>query len=88
MFESKVACLSDRNELALVREQDAHLRKTEALIDAKNFCLEDHEQELIYKSLKKNLGHLRNTTADLVISERTLYRKIKQYDIDNYQLKK
>jgi DNA-binding NtrC family response regulator len=42
------------------------------------------EKELIIKALKKNRGKRKYAAADLGISERTLYRKIKQYDLENY----
>jgi transcriptional regulator with PAS, ATPase and Fis domain len=44
--------------------------------------LEDKEKELIIKALKKNNHRRRNAAQDLGISERTLYRKIKQYEIE------
>lgn len=43
----------------------------------------DHmEKELITKALKKYNGKRKDAAEELGISERTLYRKIKQYDID------
>lgn len=36
---------------------------------------------MIVKLLKKNKGNRRNTALELGISERTLYRKIKEYGI-------
>jgi transcriptional regulator with PAS, ATPase and Fis domain len=42
---------------------------------------EDMEKELIKKALKKYSGRRKDTAEELGISERTLYRKIKQYDI-------
>jgi len=43
--------------------------------------LEQREIELIKKSLEKNNGRRKNAADELGISERTLYRKIKQYDL-------
>ena len=43
--------------------------------------LEQKEIELIKKSLEKNKGKRKAAADELGISERTLYRKIKQYDL-------
>jgi transcriptional regulator with PAS, ATPase and Fis domain len=42
----------------------------------------DKEKELIEKALKKHKGKRKDAAADLGISERTLYRKLKEYDIN------
>lgn len=42
----------------------------------------DKEKELIIKALKKHKGRRKDASADLGISERTLYRKLKEYDIE------
>lgn len=42
----------------------------------------DKEKELIEKALKKHRGKRKDAAMDLGISERTLYRKLKEYDID------
>ncbi|MCE3282238.1 MAG: sigma-54-dependent Fis family transcriptional regulator, partial [Chitinophagaceae bacterium] len=42
----------------------------------------DKEKELIIKALKKHRGRRKDAAADLGISERTLYRKLKEYDIE------
>lgn len=41
----------------------------------------DKEKELIVKALKKHKGKRKDAASDLGISERTLYRKLKEYDI-------
>ncbi|MEI9934457.1 MAG: helix-turn-helix domain-containing protein [Ferruginibacter sp.] len=43
----------------------------------------DKEKELIIKALKKHKGKRKDASSDLGISERTLYRKLKEYDIDD-----
>jgi DNA-binding NtrC family response regulator len=43
----------------------------------------DKEKELIIKALKKHRGKRRDASVDLGISERTLYRKLKEYDIEH-----
>lgn len=46
-----------------------------------SLSLEDREKELIYKALEKHRGKRKYAAQDLGISERTLYRKIKEYDL-------
>jgi DNA-binding NtrC family response regulator len=43
----------------------------------------DKEKELIIKALKKHKGKRKDASMDLGISERTLYRKLKEYSIDD-----
>ena len=47
-----------------------------------SLSLTDKEKELIVKALKKHKGRRRDAAHELGISERTLYRKIKEYDIE------
>lgn len=47
-----------------------------------SLSLLDKEKELILKALSKHKGKRKDAALDLGISERTLYRKIKEYDID------
>lgn len=44
--------------------------------------INDSEREIIRESLERNMGRRRNVAAELNISERTLYRKIKEYDLE------
>ncbi|GFS04140.1 transcriptional regulator, sigma-54-related protein [Elysia marginata] len=46
------------------------------------FSLQKRELETIKKSLEKNRGRRKVTADELGISERTLYRKIKQYNLE------
>tara|TARA_B100000989_G_scaffold119776_1_gene88292 strand:+ start:2779 stop:3927 length:1149 start_codon:yes stop_codon:yes gene_type:complete len=41
----------------------------------------DNEKNLIIRALKKNFGKRKNAAKDLGISERTLYRKIKEFNL-------
>ncbi|MTI19909.1 sigma-54-dependent Fis family transcriptional regulator, partial [Fulvivirga sp. RKSG066] len=47
-----------------------------------SLSLEKKEKELIIKALKKNNNKRKYAAKDLGISERTLYRKIKQYELE------
>lgn len=44
--------------------------------------LEENEKEMIREALERNGGRRKQTAAELNISERTLYRKIKDYDLE------
>jgi transcriptional regulator with PAS, ATPase and Fis domain len=46
-----------------------------------SLSLEDREKELIQKALEKHKGKRKYAAAELGISERTLYRKIKEYNL-------
>jgi transcriptional regulator with PAS, ATPase and Fis domain len=43
--------------------------------------LEEKEKEIIRRAIAKHRGKRKNAARELGISERTLYRKIKEYDI-------
>ncbi|MCM4166961.1 Anaerobic nitric oxide reductase transcription regulator NorR [Arenibacter antarcticus] len=53
----------------------------EEIEEEETLSLQDKEIELIKKSLERNKGKRKAASAELGISERTLYRKIKQYDL-------
>ncbi|MFT7419682.1 MAG: DNA-binding NtrC family response regulator [Arcticibacterium sp.] len=52
-------------------------------MEEESLSLERNENEMILKALRKNNFKRKYAAIDLGISERTLYRKIKQYDIDD-----
>lgn len=54
----------------------------EEIEEAETLSLQDKELELIVKALERNKGRRKAAAAELGISERTLYRKIKQFDLD------
>lgn len=47
-----------------------------------SLSLEDREKELIQKALQKHKGKRKYAASELGISERTLYRKIKEYNLN------
>ena len=51
--------------------------------EEERFSLQEQEKEMIVKSLSRNEGKRKEAAKSLGISERTLYRKIKQYNLDN-----
>ncbi len=57
-----------------------NIQDTEEFVE-ESLSLEDKEIELIKKALEKHKGKRKYAAQELGISERTLYRKIKEYDI-------
>jgi len=55
---------------------------TEVYNENESLSIEDKEKELIIKALSKNKKKRKLAASDLGISERTLYRKIKYYNLD------
>ena len=51
-------------------------------VEEENLSIEGREKELIIKALEKYRGRRKNASKELGISERTLYRKIKEYGIN------
>ena len=51
-------------------------------VEEETLSLEEVEKEMIRKALEKHIGRRKNAAADLKISERTLYRKIKEYNLE------
>lgn len=62
------------------KEQDKYYF-AEDIQEEETLSLQDKELELIQKSLKRHGGRRKAAADELGISERTLYRKIKQYDL-------
>lgn len=73
--ESAAGNAYNPNTPILLDTNDRHEEVEETLF------LADHEKELITKALKKHKSRRRDAATELGISERTLYRKIKEYDI-------
>jgi transcriptional regulator with PAS, ATPase and Fis domain len=59
-----------------------NIQDTEEIVE-ESLSLEEKEIELIKKALEKHNGKRKYAARELGISERTLYRKIKEYDITN-----
>ena len=69
----------EKNILKLPTEDKYHF--AEEIQVEETLSLHDKEIELIKKSLDRNRGKRKAAAEELGISERTLYRKIKQYDL-------
>ena len=61
-------------------QHDSDYDQSEEVIE-ESLSLAEREKEFIEKALEKHKGRRKNAAKELGISERTLYRKIKEYDI-------
>ena len=66
----------------MINHREDRIQDTEAVIE-ESFSIEEKERELILKALEKNHGKRKLAAKDLGISERTLYRKLKEYNLEN-----
>lgn len=60
---------------------DTDIQDTEEYVE-ESLSLDDLERDMIRKALEKHHGRRRQAARDLNISERTLYRKIREYGLD------
>ncbi|OMP31641.1 sigma-54-dependent Fis family transcriptional regulator [Mangrovimonas sp. DI 80] len=89
--ESDISDIEDLEVLSIPEKTHEPIDIPEPPIDKYHFAeeideeetlsLQDKELELIKKSLERHQGKRKLAAAELGISERTLYRKIKQYDL-------
>ncbi len=77
---SNTAIVNDNSEPEAVESTDRYDFAQE-VEEEESLSLMDKEIELIKKSLERHKGKRKAAAEDLGISERTLYRKIKQYDL-------
>jgi DNA-binding NtrC family response regulator len=63
----------------LINDDETYNRAEEV---EESLSLDEKTKELILKALKKHRGRRKDAAEELGISERTLYRKIKEYDIE------
>ncbi len=64
-----------------IKRADDSIQDTEEIIE-ESLSLAEKEKELITKALEKHNGKRKYAAEELGISERTLYRKIKEYNLD------
>lgn len=72
--------LANASSAVLMQHQHDDIHEHEEVEESLNIM--DKEKELILKALKKHKGKRKDAASDLGISERTLYRKLKEYDIN------
>ena len=79
--EPRTAVITTPNRDEQYQEQDDNYQFTESVEEEEVLRLEQKEIEMIKRSLEKNKGKRKIAADELGISERTLYRKIKQFDL-------
>ena len=92
LYDLKSEPESKSSELIDIDKENSALENSISVEDKYHFAedineeetlsIQDKELELIIKALEKNNGKRKAAASELGISERTLYRKIKQYDIE------
>jgi DNA-binding NtrC family response regulator len=75
----KVESKEAHKPIILGQPEKSSFDKAEVVEESLNMI--EMEKELILKALKKHNGRRKEAATDLGISERTLYRKIKEYDL-------
>lgn len=65
---------------------DTNIEDTEEYVE-ESLAIHDAEKDTIIKALVRHRGKRKYAAQDLKISERTLYRKIKEYDLENINFK-
>ncbi len=65
----------------IIVDQGMHRAYAESEVIDEDLSLANAEKELIKKALRKHNGRRKEAAAELGISERTLYRKIKEYGV-------
>jgi len=78
---SQAPAVIHSSSIASATSVDDDIQDTEEYVE-ESFSLEDMEREAISKVLEKYKGRRKLAAAELKISERTLYRKIKEYGLD------
>ena len=73
--------VSKSSNMGIKRTENNDIQDTEEIIE-ESLLLEEKEKELINKALEKHHGKRKYAAEELGISERTLYRKIKEYNLD------
>jgi transcriptional regulator with PAS, ATPase and Fis domain len=72
--------LHEASEAPVIIREEEHSYEEESVEDS--LSIADMEKDLIERALSKHKGKRKDAALDLGISERTLYRKIKEYDIN------
>ena len=79
LIEERKILINDTNN----HNNENYQEVTEVEFDGESLSIEKKEKELIIKALLKNKNKRKYAAKDLGISERTLYRKIKHYNIES-----
>jgi transcriptional regulator with PAS, ATPase and Fis domain len=87
-FDAELSLEAPRNNTVAFEEKSSeqtipsyNISYQESIEIEESLSLEEREKELIIKALKKHNGKRKNAAKELGISERTLYRKIKEFEV-------
>ena len=78
---NKVSSITPVSNNPVKSADSSDYQDTEVYVE-ENLSLDDVEKEMIKKALERHNGKRKNAASDLKISERTLYRKIKEYGLE------
>ena len=91
-LNSEYSNVNKDDELAEIKEKESTFNVSksskgkfdfaEEIKEEETLSIHDKELELIIKALERNNGKRKAAASELGISERTLYRKIKEHDIE------
>ena len=84
LYEEVVTDNQGEHTISIHKKPDipvVHIQDHEE-VEEESLSLEDREKELIIKALEKHKGKRKKAAEELGISERTLYRKISEYNLD------
>lgn len=74
---------TQKNSFIIENKPMPDVQDIEVETEEESLSLNEKEKEMIIKALKKNNNKRKYAAQDLGISERTLYRKIKEYNLNN-----
>ncbi len=85
--DSSLASLTDKTELmkpsTSMTSNTIEEAEAEEINEPKTLNLNDLGRQMVEKALERNEGNRKKAAKELGISDRTLYRRIKQYGLDN-----
>ena len=86
-IDSSLASLTDKTELiepsTPIHSNTIEEAEAEEINEPKTLNLNDLGRQMVEKALERNEGNRKKAAKELGISDRTLYRRIKQYGLDN-----
>ncbi|MBK6477617.1 MAG: sigma-54-dependent Fis family transcriptional regulator [Saprospiraceae bacterium] len=80
-YQSEPGSKEIHKPILLDKKESAELQAKTIIVE-EPLSLEQMEKDLIGRALTKHKGRRKEASGELGISERTLYRKIKQYDLE------
>ena len=80
--EKKTEIIEIKEKESIFSSKEDKYHFAEEIKEEETLSIHDKELELIKKALERNSGKRKAAAIELGISERTLYRKIKQHDIE------